>query len=149
MFHHSPPRAAEKHPRQHDPVYGITTAEESLSADIARRQKQYLLTMGFRVVAIVVVVWVPWLNWPTKIALGVVATIIPFIAVVRANGAPAPEHDPTNLLLSPPGPRQIEGRDTSLPAAEEVYRADPWDGGPDGTAGSDARPDASSHGDDL
>ena len=127
MLRHSTPRAAGKPPRQHDPVYGITTAEEALSADIARRQKQYLMTMTFRVVAIVVVVWVPGISWPVKIVLAVAATIIPFIAVVRANGGPPPEHDPTNLLINAPSRPAIEGPDHSLAPGEEFLAGESWE----------------------
>jgi Protein of unknown function (DUF3099) len=139
---HTSPKSADDHSRHQDPVYGITTAEEALSADIGRRQKQYLLTMGFRVVAILVVVCVPGIGWPLKIVLAVVATVIPFIAVVRANGSPEPDADPTNLLLAPPGPPAIEGRDFALGSAQEFYPgesvpSDPFGGEP-GTASGPA-----------
>ena len=86
-------------------MYGITTAETSHTQEITRRQKQYILTMLVRVVSIIVVVSVPGISWPLKIGLCVVATIIPYVAVVRANGGPSREKDPTNLML---GPRQGE-----------------------------------------
>lgn len=108
-------------PRPQDPVYGITTADEPLSADIARRQKQYLISMAFRLVAIGVVVWVPGISWQIKAVLGIVATVIPFFAVVSANGAPTPDHQSTNLLIAPPGPTAIEGRDSAIGPGEEFY----------------------------
>lgn len=80
-----------------------------------------MLGMVFRVVAFAVVVWVPGISWPIKVVLGVVATVIPFFAVVAANGAPTPDHQSTNLLLAAPGPPAIEGRDPSLDPAEEYY----------------------------
>ena len=99
-------REHQHHPHDEDRVYGITTAETSHTAEIARRQKQYILTMLVRVVSIIVVVVVPGISWPVKIGLVLVATIIPYVAVVRANAGPSPEKGPTNLVLG--GPRQGE-----------------------------------------
>jgi hypothetical protein len=92
----------EHRPQDEDQVYGITTAETSHTQEITRRQKQYILTMLVRVVSIIVVVCVPGISWPIKIGLCLVATIIPYVAVVRANGGPAQEKGPTNLVLAPP-----------------------------------------------
>ena len=102
------------------PVYGITTAEQSHSDDVSRRQKQYILTMLIRVVSIIVVVAVPGISWPIKILLCLVATIIPYIAVVRANGGPMPEKDPTNLLISAPQKPSLEWEQRGLPGAGTV-----------------------------
>jgi hypothetical protein len=111
----------------HDPVYGITTAEHSHMEDIARRQKQYILTMLFRVVSVVIVVWVPGISWQLKVLLCLVATVIPYVAVVRANGGPTPEKNPTNLLLGPPGKDALE---SGSPGAGRTGAdgADPADG---------------------
>lgn len=108
------------HHGNNDPVYGITTAEQSHTDDVARRQKQYILTMLVRVVSIVVVVSVPGMSWQIKILLCLVATVIPYIAVVRANGGPMPEKDPTNLLVSPPQKPSLEWEQRGLPGAETV-----------------------------
>jgi Protein of unknown function (DUF3099) len=103
-----------------EPVYGITTAEQSHTDEITRRQKQYILTMLIRVVSIVVVVAVPGISWPIKILLCGVATVIPYIAVVRANGGPAPDSDPTNLLLAPPDKPALEHEQLGLPGTGPV-----------------------------
>ncbi|MBS2964986.1 DUF3099 domain-containing protein [Actinocrinis puniceicyclus] len=102
-----------------DQVYGITTAETSHMQEITRRQKQYILTMLVRVVSIVVVVSVPGIGWPIKIGLCLVATIIPYVAVVRANGGPTPTKDPTNLLVGPPARDELGAAQRGLPAAGE------------------------------
>jgi hypothetical protein len=104
----------------HEPVYGITTAEQSHTDEITRRQKQYILTMLIRVVSIVVVVAVPGISWPIKILLCGVATVIPYIAVVRANGGPTPEKDPTNLLLAPPDKPALGHEQPGLPGTGPV-----------------------------
>jgi Protein of unknown function (DUF3099) len=108
-----------------EPVYGITTAEQSHTDEITRRQKQYILTMLIRVVSIVVVVAVPGISWPIKILLILLATVIPYIAVVRANGGPAPEKDPTNLLLAPPDKPALEHDQLGLPGTGPVVSGDP------------------------
>lgn len=118
-----------------EPVYGITTAERSHSEDISRRQKQYTLTMLFRMVSVIVVVWVPGISWPVKIVLGLVATVIPYVAVVRANGGPMPEKDPTNLLLAAPPKDAIGAGRGPLPDGAGGWR-EPADGADaDGAAG--------------
>ena len=104
-------------------VYGITTAETSHTEDITRRQKQYIVTMLIRVVSIVVVVFVPGISWPVKIGLCLAATIIPYVAVIRANGGPTPERDPTNLMIGPPERAALGSAQPGLPggAASAEY----------------------------
>lgn len=108
----------EHRPQDEDQVYGITTAETSHMQEISRRQKQYIVTMLVRVVSIIVVVCVPGISWPIKIGLCLVATIIPYVAVVRANGGPAQDKGPTNLLLAPPR-EELGAAQRGLPASGE------------------------------
>lgn len=100
-------------------MYGITTAETSHTDQITRRQKQYILTMLVRVVSIVVVVSVPAFSWPVKVGLCVLAAIIPYVAVVRANGGSGQEKDPTNLLVGPPPREELGAAQRGLPQAGE------------------------------
>lgn len=119
-------------------MYGITTAETSHMEQITRRQKQYILTMLVRVVSILVVVCVPGFSWPLKVGLCLVAAIIPYVAVVRANGGSAPEKDPTNLLVGAPPREELGGAQRGLPEAgqqPEYIRAD-FFVKDDGTSGS-------------
>ncbi len=106
-----------------DRVYGITTAETSHTQEITRRQKQYILTMLVRVVSIIVVVVVPGISWPVKIGLCLVATIIPYVAVVRANGGPSRDGGPTNLMLEPRR-RELDPPQRGLPDSGDGERAD-------------------------
>jgi len=136
-----------QHPHDDDQVYGITTAETSHTQEITRRQKQYILTMLVRVVSIVVVVAVPGISWQIKIGLCLVATIIPYVAVVRANGGPTPQKDPTNLMLGQPSQGELGSAQQGLPGpggagggaqdfivGERVYRESPQaPESPDGT----------------
>lgn len=95
-------------------AYGITTADHSHLDDVSRRQKQYAATMGFRVVAIIVVVFVPGLTIMERVILGLVATVIPYVAVIRANGAPTQDAAPTNLMVGAPRQNQLPGPDRSI-----------------------------------
>ena len=63
----------------------ITTAATSRNADIAARQKRYLLSMGLRTLCFVgaIVVGSGWLRW----VLVVAALVLPYVAVVMANAA--------------------------------------------------------------
>lgn len=115
-------RGRQERPHDEDQVYGITTAETSHTQEITRRQKQYILTMLVRVVSVIVVVAVPGISWQLKVGLCLVATIIPYIAVVRANGGPVPEKAPTNLMLGRPRQGELGSAQQGLP-------------GPSGTAG--------------
>ena len=118
--------------RRHEPAYGITTADGSHLDDVARRQKQYAATMLFRVVAILVVVFVPGLSVLGRVILGLVATVIPYVAVVRANGGPPREADPTNLMIGAPRQPELPTPDRSISATRrtedgERFADDPGD----------------------
>jgi Flp pilus assembly protein TadB len=72
--------------REQDEAVRITTAASSRAADIAARQKRYLLSMTLRSLCFVgaivaALTHVAWL-WPILIAG---ALILPYIAVVMAN----------------------------------------------------------------
>ena len=68
----------------------ITTASAGAGADIATRQKRYIITMGVRTLCFVVVAilamthlgpgWLPWI-------FVVGAVVLPYVAVVMANAA--------------------------------------------------------------
>lgn len=86
----------------------ITTALPSLSADVAARQRRYLLTMGIRTVSFVLAVLFTegWLQWVCIVA----AVVLPYVAVIRANAgreyvAPGPEaYVPDQRPALGPGP---------------------------------------------
>lgn len=102
--------------QRHPAAYGITTADHSHLDDVTRRQKQYAATMGFRVVAILVVVFVPGLTIMERVILGLAATIIPYVAVIRANGAPTQDAPPTNLMIGSPRQNELPEPDRSITA---------------------------------
>ena len=78
--------------RSHRPeVPLVTEAQPSLSADIAARQRRYLIMMGIRVgcFALTIALFVAGAGWFAAIpAVGAIA--IPYFAVVIANGGREP-----------------------------------------------------------
>jgi len=71
----------------------VTQARRSLSDDISYRQRRYLLMMGIRAACFViaVVMFVNHLGWLTVIPV-VGAIVIPYFAVVFANGGREPNN---------------------------------------------------------
>ena len=75
---------------QRDVVYGITDAPRPLSQDIRSRESKYLMAMGIRIAAFLLIVILP-IAWPWKLGLAAMALVLPYIAVVYANGGREPE----------------------------------------------------------
>ncbi len=74
-------------------VHVVTQARRSMSDDIAYRQRRYLWMMGIRAVCfgIAVLMFINHLGWLTAIpAVG--AIVIPYFAVVFANGGREPDN---------------------------------------------------------
>ena|SRR3712207_4577870 len=76
----------------------ITTAATSPQADIARRQRRYVFSMGLRTVCFVgaIVVGPGWLRW----VLVAGALLLPYVAVVMAN-AVTTKSDGFSLIGAP------------------------------------------------
>jgi hypothetical protein len=74
-------------------VHLVTQARRPLSEDIAYRQRRYLIMMGIRAVcfAVAVVVFVNHGGWLTAIP-AVLAIVIPYFAVIFANGGREPDN---------------------------------------------------------
>ncbi len=74
-------------------VHLVTQARRPMSEDIKYRQNRYLIMMGIRVLcfAVAIVLFVAHLRWLILIpAIG--AIIIPYIAVIFANGGREPDN---------------------------------------------------------
>lgn len=69
--------------RQKD-VHRVTDARPSLSADIHRREKIYLIQMGIRTICLILAVVVP-VPWPYRLLFIAGAVFLPYIAVIGAN----------------------------------------------------------------
>jgi hypothetical protein len=89
----------------------ITTASTNASADIAARQRRYLIAMGVRTLCFLAVAvlaithagpgWLPWI-------FVVAAVVLPYVAVVMANAADT-KSDGFELMDGPSQDRQLPG----------------------------------------
>lgn len=78
-------------------VYRITTARKSVADDQAARVRGYVISMSIRLVCFVLaVVTTGPLRWTFVVA----AAIIPYIAVVFANGGREPVADKPDTLVA-------------------------------------------------
>ncbi|WP_051467417.1 DUF3099 domain-containing protein [Pseudofrankia saprophytica] len=104
----------------------ITSAADPRHVDIGRRQSQYLMWMAFRVLCFVLAV-VLFHGWIRFLAI-VAALIIPWVAVVVANGGPAPARGrPVGFEAAS---RSVDGAPAALEsAAHPVVEGDLQDGG--------------------
>lgn len=73
-------------PRRPEPVL-ITEAEVSRSEQAAHRRRRYALTMGIRVVCLVLAAVFYKVVW-LMLILAILGTVLPWIAVVMANDRP-------------------------------------------------------------
>jgi hypothetical protein len=86
--------------RRPDTTYRITTARKSVPDDQAIRVRGYVISMSIRIacfiLATVTYVWLHWtvLAWVLVVGAG----IIPYVAVVFANGGREPIEDPPDTL---------------------------------------------------
>jgi len=78
-------------------VYEITGARRGLTEDVRYRQRRYAMTMSIRTVCFVLaIVTTGVLRWTFFAA----ALVLPYIAVVFANGGREPTHTPPSTLLT-------------------------------------------------
>ncbi|MFL6239593.1 MAG: DUF3099 domain-containing protein [Actinomycetes bacterium] len=71
-------------------VHLVTEARTSRYDDIAARQRQYLIRMFIRTIAVVVAFFVPLPVWGRVLAIAV-GLVLPMISVTSANAGPLPE----------------------------------------------------------
>jgi hypothetical protein len=73
-------------------VHNVTDAQPSLSDDIKRRERSYLIKMSIRLICLILAVALP-APWPVKALLVAGAVLLPYLAVIGANqrgqGVPA------------------------------------------------------------
>ena len=89
----------------------ITTATRSHADDIAQRQRRYVISMGIRTLCFVlaVVSFPHWFMWVFIAG----ALLLPYVAVVLANAASAPDPGGPDRFDADPDRRAIEaGPDT-------------------------------------
>ena len=96
--------------REPEPVR-ITTATRSHNADIAQRQRRYLISMGIRTACFVLAIvsighWFMWFFIAASF-------LLPYVAVVLANARTSPDPGGPELFDHDPAGRAIEaGPDT-------------------------------------
>jgi hypothetical protein len=139
----------------------ITDARQPASADLASRQIRYTITMAFRVLCFIAMIWVPT---PYKWVLLVAAVVLPYVAVVFANQADERSSHGTFEKGSPhdqqlPSGEQLQIGSTADPDRTEPQRypprsddiegeaMSPSDDGPapDDPDSSDTTPDSKEH----
>ncbi|WP_089335154.1 DUF3099 domain-containing protein [Blastococcus mobilis] len=98
-------------PRGPEPVL-ITEAEPSLAEQHAARKKRYALTMGIRVVFIVLAAAFYQIVW-LMIICAVLGTVLPWIAVIMANDRPPKKKLHVNHYDARPD-RVLESRPTRV-----------------------------------
>ncbi len=88
-----------------DQAHLVTEARPGLSADIAYRERRYLIMMGIRTVcfAAAILMFVNHLGWLTAIPV-VGALVIPYFAVIFANGGREPTANRTFRQYEPNSP---------------------------------------------
>ncbi|WP_433501028.1 DUF3099 domain-containing protein [Sphaerimonospora sp. CA-214678] len=70
--------------RHRSVVHQVTDAQPSLTDDIRRRERSYLIKMGIRLVCLLLAVALP-APWPVKLLLVAGAVLLPYVAVIGAN----------------------------------------------------------------
>jgi hypothetical protein len=102
------------------PVHLVTQARRPMSEDIAYRQRRYLIMMGIRAVCFVaaVIMFVNHLGWLAAFPI-VAAVIIPYFAVVFANGGREPNNTRGFLEYRTNVPAVRDPSDPAPPAAED------------------------------
>lgn len=115
-------------------VPAITNAQEAHAVDIHRRMIKYSISMGIRIVCILLVFVVTgWLQWIFIAG----AVFLPYFAVVLANiGSDSERMPQSTLLLDRPPQRELDdGRNHHPNAPEDQANPDPQSG-----AGSETLP---------
>ncbi len=98
-------------PRKPEPVL-ITEAEPSLAEQHAFRKKRYAITMGVRIVFIVLAASFYQIVW-LMLIFAFLGTVLPWIAVVMANDRPPKKREHVNRYDARPD-RVLESRPTRI-----------------------------------
>jgi hypothetical protein len=96
-------------PRQ--PVYRVTAARRGTTDDVRRRERRYVITMLVRTACLLLAIFVP--VTPLRVAFVIGAVVLPYFAVVFANGGREPATSAPDLLDAPPRIPLERGPDTT------------------------------------
>lgn len=95
-------------------VYTVTDARKPLSEDIGYRERRYLITMGIRALCFILSIILAlalhgaW-RWSAVVAV-VGAVVLPYVAVIFANGGREPE---SSARFEPYEPREADRKEIS------------------------------------
>jgi hypothetical protein len=86
----------------------VTTAGKSPREELRQRTRRYLVTMGVRVVCVVlaIVLYELDLHWEAAVAIAA-SLVLPWVAVVAANAGPSRDDTADPSLYAPPQQRSI------------------------------------------
>ncbi|MEX3609975.1 DUF3099 domain-containing protein [Rothia sp. LK2588] len=100
-------------------VHSITSAQSRHSTDVDHRFKSYALKMFLRIVFIVLGIFADgWLMWACFIA----AAVVPWVAVVEANGNHRAETNDFSAYLTPEQRLMLESASANEPEQEYPNR---------------------------
>ena len=128
------------HPRR-DRAQVVTEARRSRSADIAYRERRYLALMGIRLVCFVIaiVLFINGAGWLTAIpAVG--AIIIPYFAVIFANGGREPNSGRGFQAYEPNLPQRFDPADYGPASVPQRPDSRSGESGSAGNSGESGRP---------
>ncbi len=92
------------------PVYQITGARKSLSEDVAYRQRRYLISMSIRTMCFILAVVS---HGPMRWAMFVAAVLLPYFAVVYANGGRERAPEPPSAFVPGNRPELESGKNSA------------------------------------
>ena len=90
-------------------VFRITGARQSLTEDVNARQRRYLVAMLVRTVAVVMTVVLWNVSRPLAVVALVLGVLIPYVAVVIANGGREKARALPTAHLVGPARRELPG----------------------------------------
>jgi hypothetical protein len=86
------------------PVYRVTSARRGLREDVGARERRYVVTMSVRTLCLLLAVVV---HGPLRFVCVAAAVVLPYIAVVFANGGREPAGPDLPAITNSAGPRAL------------------------------------------
>lgn len=99
-------------------VFRITGARAGLTEDVRARQRRYIISMSIRTVSVILTVVLWNVERPLAWAMLVLGAVLPYVAVVLANGGRENGTTPMPTIVLPPPARPVLEPTTVEPAAE-------------------------------
>ncbi|WP_037843337.1 DUF3099 domain-containing protein [Streptomyces sp. NRRL F-5126] len=104
-------------------VFRITGARAGLQEDVRARQRRYVISMSIRTVAVILTVVLWNVERPIAFVTLVVGLLLPYVAVVIANGGREnATRLPSTFVSAPTPPMITDGSTTPAPSTGEGDR---------------------------